>query len=587
MTSIAPRDDAAHVSEQDEAPATAGAVPRTQSSRHPDPSGPHEVRSLQILVVDDDPRNLTAIEVALEGLSAELVMARSGTEALRHLLEREFALILLDVQMPGLDGFATARLIRERARSKHIPIIFVTAHHQDDREVLRGYELGAVDFLFKPIVPEVLQSKAQVFVELHRRTEEVRMQAERLRELERQNFEQRIEREREGWRAETMRREMDEQRRITAELAEADRQKNEFLAMLGHELRNPLAPVLLALQLMEMVGLPDPDLVKARAAAERQVRHLTRLVDDLLDVARIERGKFDLQLAPHDLRDLVRQAIETAELAMKQRKHELTLEVPSEPLHVMGDGVRLVQVVANLLQNAARYTNPVGHVKVHVTQSNEDARIEVVDDGTGIAPDFLPKVFDTFVQAKRGQGLGLGLTLVQRIVQQHGGSVQALSEGLGKGSTFVVTIPLGEPPTHKIILPDELGASEHQGMLRVVVVDDNDDIRDTMRQVVESLGHEVWTAADGSGAVALIQTTRPDLALLDVGLPDFDGLEVARRVRTDPNVSGTHLVAITGFGQALDRQGALEAGFDEHLVKPASTDDIRRVASRVRRTSRD
>lgn len=585
MTSIALPDDAAPVPDQDEASARGSGVPAARTDKHADPSGQHEVRALQILVVDDDARNLTAIEVALEGLAAELVMARSGAEALRHLLEREFALILLDVQMPGLDGFATARLIRERARSKHIPIIFVTAHHQDDSEVLRGYELGAVDFLFKPIVQEVLQTKAQVFVELHRRTEEVRAHAERVRELELQAFEQRIEREREAWRAESLRREMEEQRRINAELAEADRQKNEFLAMLGHELRNPLAPVLLALQLMEMVGLPDPNLVKARAAAERQVRHLTRLVDDLLDVARIERGKFDLQITPHDLRDLVRQAVETADPAMKQRKHEMTFDVPDEPLYVMGDGVRLVQVVANLLHNAARYTEPGGHVRVRVTQVDDDARVVVDDDGTGIAPDFLPKVFDTFVQARRGQGLGLGLTLVQRIVQQHGGTVNAHSDGLGKGSTFTFTIPLGEPPTNKITLPEEVRPSQ-QGPLRVVVVDDNDDIRDTMRQVVEGLGHEVWTGCDGASAVALIKQVRPDLALLDVGLPDFDGMEVARRVRRDSDVAETHLVAITGFGQALDREGALAAGFDEHLVKPASTDDIRRVVSRVGRTAR-
>jgi two-component system, sensor histidine kinase len=571
----------------------AAVVPDTTESRPPsspagavtdpvEPTASLEVhaRSIDILVVDDDPRNLTAIEVALGPMSAQLVKARSGAEALRQLLERDFALVLLDVQMPGLDGFETAKLIRERARSKHIPIVFVTAYQQEDREILRGYELGAVDFLFKPIIPEVLRAKARVFVELDARTEEVRIQAERLRALERQNFEQRMQRERDAWRADVLRQQMEEQRRINTELAEADRQKNEFLAMLGHELRNPLAPVLLALQLMQMEGLPDPKLERARAAAERQIRHLTRLVDDLLDVARIERGKIELQLEELDFRDVVRQALETTQPTIEGRHHRLTMQIAAEPLTIQGDSVRLVQVVGNLLHNAARYTEPGGVITVDLRRDGDQAVLTVTDTGLGIAPELLSKVFDTFVQARRGQGLGLGLTLVKRMIEQHGGSVGARSEGVGKGSTFEVRLKTIKA-TRKRPSSDRMLAVGPELSLRVVVVDDNDDVRETMREVLETLGHRVWSASDGATGVALIAEKKPHLALLDVGLPDMDGMEVARRVREQLGPSTTHLVAITGYGQVHDRKRCLDAGFDEHLVKPASADSVRRIIAQL------
>src|SRR5688572_9570166 len=279
--------------------------------------------TFDILVIDDNPANLLAIEAALAGLGLNLVTAQSGADGLRQLLERDFALILLDIEMPGMNGFETARLVRGRLRTRHVPIIFVTAFSRDDREILEGYALGAVDFLFKPIVPEVLRAKASVFVELRRRTDEVARQAELLREAERQEHKRRLAEERQRWESEALREQMEKEKanaaatahkaaelartvaaleRVESELMErqrqleqADRRKNEFLALLGHELRNPLAPIVTGLELIRSRPFDDPILRKACGALERQVGHLTRLVDDLLDVSRITTGKIDLR----------------------------------------------------------------------------------------------------------------------------------------------------------------------------------------------------------------------------------------------------------------------------------------------------
>ncbi len=539
---------------------------------------------LDILVVDDDARNLVAIEAALGDLASHLVEARSGTEALRRLLERDFALVLLDVRMPGLGGFETARLIREREKSRHIPIIFVTAYPQEDADVLRGYALGAVDFLSKPIVPDVLRAKAQVFVDLRARTEELRVQAERLRELERQNFEQKIRQEREEWRAAALRREMDEQRRINAQLEEADRQKNEFLAMLGHELRNPLVPVVNALELWKRETSTDPRLERAREAAVRQCRHLVRLVDDLLDVSRIERGKIDLQRVPTDVRDIARLAIDTVRPHVDQRGHRLTASLGAAPVYVHGDPVRLAQVVGNLLHNAARYTDPGGTIDLRVDRRGADVVIRVEDDGRGIDPDLLPRVFDVFVQAhERAGGLGLGLTLVKRLVEAHGGSVEARSAGPGCGSAFEVRLPMHEVEAQGA--PAPRAARPAVRSMSVVVVEDDDDIRETTQALLEAFGHRAETAPDGRSGVELVCRTRPELALVDLGLPDLDGLEVARRIRAQLGASAPHLVAVTGYGQEEDRERCREAGFDAHLVKPASPDLLVQTIERAARRS--
>ncbi|HEV8237934.1 MAG TPA: response regulator [Thermoanaerobaculia bacterium] len=525
-----------------------------------------------ILVVDDDPGNLAAIEVALGELGRNLVKARSGEEALRQLLAQDFALILLDVNMPGMDGFETARVIRERPRSRHVPIIFVTAYNREDTDlILRGYSLGAVDFLFKPIVPEVLRAKAAVFVELQNRTAVVQRQAEMLREMERRELERRMEEERQQWEAQALR--------------EENQRKDEFLAVLAHELRNPLSPLVTGLELIKCYGIEHDGLERVRESMERQVRHLIRLVDDLLDVSRISRGKIALRLEPVELGRVVHQAVESAEPLLAERHHELVVEHCDEQLVLSGDQVRLTQVVANLLHNAARYTDPGGRIEVSCGRDSRHAVLRVADNGRGIAPQVIDRIFDIFVQEREGGGgLGLGLTLVHRLVQLHGGAVRAYSEGTGRGSEFVVRLPLADEKLVAQGLTAAARAAEEANgdarpsrPLRIVVVEDQDDVRDAMQALLEGWGHRVESAADGKSGIELILQTRPEVALVDIGMPGLDGYAVARRVRAELGPQSPRLVAVTGFGREEDREKARRAGFDSHLTKPAGPRELRRV----------
>jgi signal transduction histidine kinase len=520
-----------------------------------------------ILVVDDDPANLAAIEVALGDLGRRLVKARSGAEALRFLLTQDFALILLDVNMPGMDGFETARIIRGRERSRHVPIIFVTAYIRDDIDILTGYSLGAVDFLFKPIVPEVLRAKASVFVELQQRTAEVARQADLLREMERREGERRLQEERQRWEAESLR--------------EENRRKDEFLALLAHELRNPLSPMVTGLELVKCYGIEHEGLERVRTSMERQVHHLIRLVDDLLDVSRISRGKINLRREVVDLGHVLEQAVESTHPMLDERHHELEVEPCPEPMRLLGDGVRLTQVIANLLHNAGRYTEPGGRIRLSCGRDGEDAVVRVADNGRGIAPEMLDRVFEMFVQAENGGGgLGLGLTLVQRLVELHGGRVRAFSEGPGKGSEFLVRLPLlgVELPAD---VDEPVTTEPHEDLegpaLRIVLVEDQTDVREALEALLLGWGHEVETAPDGIQGVDLILDRRPDLALVDIAMPGLDGYAVARRVRAKLGPAAPRLVALTGFGREEDRERARRAGFDSHLTKPAVPKDLRRI----------
>jgi CheY-like chemotaxis protein len=524
-----------------------------------------------ILVVDDDAGNLAAIEAALGDLGRNLVKAGSGAEALRHLLAQDFALILLDVNMPNMDGFETARIIRERPRSRHVPIIFVTAYNRDDTEIiLRGYSLGAVDFLFKPIVPEVLRAKAAVFVELENRAAEVRRQAEMLRAMERRELERRLDEERQLWEAQALR--------------EENQRKDEFLAVLAHELRNPLSPLVTGLELIKAYGIEHEGLQRVRKSMERQVRHLIRLVDDLLDVSRISRGKINLRLEAIELGRVLHQALESAEPLVSERQHELVVEHCDEDLVLYADQVRLTQVVANLLHNAARYTEPGGRIEVSCGRDAGHAVLRVADNGRGIAPQMLDRIFDIFVQEREGGGgLGLGLTLVHRLVQLHGGAVRAYSEGIDRGSEFIVRLPLMEArvaaaaPAAGPEQAEENGDAHARRPLRIVVVDDQDDVRESMQALLEGWGHRVQSAADGKSAIELIVSTRPEVAIIDIGMPGLDGYAVARRVRAELAGQSPRLVALTGYGREEDREKARRAGFDSHLTKPASPKDLRRA----------
>ena len=529
----------------------------------------------RVLVVDDDPQNLMAMEVALLSIRCQQIQVRSGAAALRELLRQEFAVILLDVQMPDLDGFETARLIRSRERNRHVPIIFVTAYSQDKEDARRGYEIGAVDFLFKPIVAEVLCAKVQALIELRERADQVTRQARQLRAMERAEAESRLAEERRRWEAEALKLQ-------NQYLEENDRRKDEFLAVLAHELRNPLAPIANGLTMMSEVGLKDPQLVKAHSIMDRQVRHLIRLVDDLLDVSRISQGKLELYREPMDLKVAATQAIEACENRLKAKRQTLYLSTCDEAIEVVGDSVRLVQVFVNILNNASRYSDEGRDIFVVMSRQDNEAVVKIRDQGRGIAREAQDRIFDMFVQERQGgDGLGLGLSLVRQIARLHGGSVAVSSEGPNQGSEFVVRLPLPAPETlsqrtfpTSVQDPSPVPAER---ALRVALVEDDDDIRETMTLILEQWGHFVSSAPDGLAGVELICEMRPDIAFLDIGLPGLNGHGVASAICERMGPDRPRLVALSGYGQRHDRERSKQAGFDRHVVKPAQPDVLKRI----------
>ena len=701
-----------------------------------------------ILIVDDLPEKLLVFGAVLEDLHQELVFVRSGVEALREILKREFAVILLDVNMPDIDGFETASLIRRYKKSAHTPIIFITSY-ADDEQTRRGYALGAVDFILSPVVPEVLRTKVKVFVELHTMQQRVRRQgdergarmaAEAAMRVAEDNTRRshflshasrmlgtsldvasserdlldlllprsaslalllRTEGEAGPQRAllgsigpgegdvaqmamlptgglgaalqEALAATLDSGLRLTldeaalagfnaaafglpgaavlrsavlvplasarrklgvllvaceqtdassgprdwtileelasraavafenaelyrslqsenaertaaeAKLQEASRRKDEFLAMLAHELRNPLAPIRNALELIRRLAPPDVKLGWARDVMERQVKHMTRLVDELLDVARISEGKITLTREPVDLKAVIEHSVETAQPLIDEHRHVLQVKLPDSPVWLQGDFARLSQVVGNLLHNAAKYSGDGGRIALTLTVANGEALITVRDHGIGIEAALLPHVFDLFAQGARSLdrsqgGLGIGLTLVRRLVELHGGQVQAASEGSDRGTEFRVRIPAISvvqcppgPGTGAALLA-------RTSRRRVLIVDDNRDAAESIAQFLELEGHEVKSVGDGMLALASVPVFMPQVVLLDIGLPGLSGYEVAKRLRGMPSMQDTLLVAVTGYGQREDRQLAADAGFDHHFVKPT---DPRQLAELI------
>ncbi len=364
-----------------------------------------------------------------------------------------------------------------------------------------------------------------------------------------------------------------------AEAETASRAKDEFISLLGHELRNPLSPILTALELMRLRG-PDA-FARERGVIERQVGHLVRLVDDLLDVSRITRGKVELRRQCVEVADVVRKAIEMASPLLEQRHHHLMVEM-AEGVRLYADEARLAQVVANLLTNAAKYTEPGGRIRLAADRTGGEVTLAVSDNGRGISPELLPRMFDLFVQGHpRGDrsqgGLGLGLAIVRSLVELHGGRVEARSTGPGHGSEFVVRLPVFEPSrAESVAAPAEVASGARPGRpLRILVIDDNRDGADFLAEVLSEMGHEVAVAYDGPSGLATAASFRPELALVDIGLPIMDGYEVARRLRAEPGLEGLTLVAVTGYGQKADRERALRQGFAEHLTKPLDLERLR------------
>jgi signal transduction histidine kinase/ActR/RegA family two-component response regulator len=372
---------------------------------------------------------------------------------------------------------------------------------------------------------------------------------------------------------------------VEDELRAANRQKDQFLAMLAHELRNPLAPIMTAAQLLKLGRLDSKSAANASEIIVRQAEHMTDLVNDLLDVSRVTRGLVTLEKEELDLNAIVAAAVEQVGPLIDARRHALTLQLSGQPARVTGDRTRLVQVISNILNNAAKYTAPGGRIVLAVTLDAEQATVAVRDNGVGIAPETLPYIFDLFTQAERTPdrsqgGLGIGLALVKSLVALHGGTVHAHSDGLGQGSEFSISLPCTTRPAAQA--PDA-GAAGNQdavqdhGNLRVMVVDDNADAAQMLAALLEVQGHAVSVEYDGRGALARALREHPDVLLLDIGLPDMDGYELARRLRAQPENASATLVALTGYGQNQDRQEARLAGFDHYLVKPADLNEVNEV----------
>jgi PAS domain S-box-containing protein len=378
-------------------------------------------------------------------------------------------------------------------------------------------------------------------------------------------------------------------RKRIEELEAAERRINEFLAMLGHELRNPLAPIRNAVAILRAgssSGAP-PDYEREERAAsiiERQVVHLTRLVDDLLDVSRITSGKIGLRTESVDLAASVHSAIEAARPAMERKRQAFEFQHVAWPLPVRGDPTRLTQIIVNLLDNASKYTPAGGHILLAVERLEKLAVIRVRDDGLGIPTELLPRMFDLFVQGERGLdrsqgGLGLGLTLVRRLVDLHGGTVTAASQGPGRGSEFEVRIPLDAGAAHKVSAAGMAAAETAPS--RILVVDDNEDSAESMATLVGMWGHDVRTANDAAGALRAAAEHRPEVVLLDIGMPQVSGYEVAQQLRAMPGFERTVLIAMTGYGQEEDRRRTKEAGFNHHLTKPVQPETLKAILSSV------
>jgi PAS domain S-box-containing protein len=372
-----------------------------------------------------------------------------------------------------------------------------------------------------------------------------------------------------------------ERKRAEEALRDADRRKDEFLAMLAHELRNPLAPIRNGLQILKIPGLPRGQLDRAREILERQVGHMTRLIDDLLDVSRITRGKVQLAREPLELAAIIGRAVEVARPLLDARRHQLTVSLPAEPVRVDGDAVRLAQVFANLLNNAAKFMAEGGEVAVTAQQADGEVAVCVRDKGVGIRSDMINQVFELFTQvdptlARSQGGLGIGLTLVRSLVEMHGGRVEALSEGLGKGSTFVVRLPTLADPSRGgkegPLAAARAEAADGRPHSRILVIEDNRDSALMLAELVRAWGHEVHMAYDGVAGLLAARDLQPQIVLLDIGLPGMNGYEVARELRKTPGLEESLIVALTGYGQVEDRQRAQASGVNVHLVKPADPD---------------
>jgi signal transduction histidine kinase len=521
-----------------------------------------------ILLVEDDPGIARLERLRLERAGYAVATAATAEEGLRKVAEGGIELIVLDQQLtPGTSGLEFFRQVK--AAGYNVPAILVTGM-QEENLLVEALRAGVRDFVPKtqnflnhlePIVTRVLD-QVRTERELAESRVVARENEERRRELER---------------------EIAHRKRVEQTLKEGDLRKDQFLAMLAHELRNPLAPISNAVQIMKAEGLSGPYFQWSVKVIEDQIKQMTRMVDDLLDVSRITRGKVVLQKEPIDLEVVVDLAVEASRPLIKDCKHELTVVLPPRPIILEVDPARMAQVLSNLLNNAAKYTDEGGEISLSAEPAGCEVLIRVRDNGIGITPELLPHVFDMFTQAdqtlsrSRG-GLGIGLTLVRSLVEMHNGRVGVHSDGPDRGSEFTVRLPLPAQPD--AAQPDAADpVTDDAGIpfqrRRILVVDDNRSHATSLGVLLRTMGHQVDEAYDGVTALELAQRHRPDVILLDIGLPVMDGYEVARRCREQKDLEQTMLVAMTGYGKEEDRRRSQEAGFNVHLVKPVNLEDLR------------
>jgi signal transduction histidine kinase len=554
---------------------------------------PHGHDAANILLVDDQPARLLTYRAILEPLGHNLVSVNSGLEALEALMKQDFAVVLLDVKMPGMDGFETAQLIHDHPRFEATPIIFVTGVHVTEFDRLKGYKAGAIDYVYIPVVPEILRSKVAVLIELDRQRRALqavnKQLAESIRQLEEANSQLQTEKTREleeinarlqkandelSRTNNSLEGEVRERIRAENSLKDAVVKRDEFLAMLSHELRNPLSPLRNASHMLMQGDTQDPKIVWSRGVIARQLKHMVRLVDDLLDVSRIARGKIVLVSEPVKVAEVVAAAVETVQPLLEQKRQMLEVQAPESELTVRGDPVRLAQVVGNLLHNAAKYTGDSGRITLLTREKAGHAEIVVRDTGIGIAAEAMPRIFELFTQipserASTTGGLGIGLALVRALVELHGGEIVASSAGVDQGSEFIVRLPLLETGETAEDVPQVADRRATLPVRRnILIADDNQDALESLALMLRMEGHEVHCASDGEEALTLAAQRRPEILVLDVGMPKLDGCEVARRIRAESWGRDAVLVALTGWGQEVDRRRSREAGFDLHLVKP-------------------
>jgi signal transduction histidine kinase len=507
-----------------------------------------------ILLVDDRDDKLLALETVLAELGQKVVLARSGAEALRLLLQQSVAVIVLDVNMPGMDGFETAALIRQRQNFELTPIIFISAVNYSETHLARGYSLGAVDYIMSPIVPEIFRAKVSFFVELYKKTEQLRQQAE-------------------------IRSRLAQAEAARARAEAANSAKDRFFAILSHELRTPLTPILFcASTLSTDANLPE----YARKDLEGLVRNVlleARLIDDLLDIARISQGKFKLILEQIDAHALLDAAIGVCAEEIAERNLHLHRELNATHADVFGDSARLTQLFWNLLKNAAKFTPPGGEITVRTSTVEGSLLIQVIDSGIGIDRAALPKIFNPFEQIQPSQcgGLGLGLAISKAIIEQHNGNISASSEGLGRGTTFAVRLPaITQRPQREsavALVPGPILPNEGETRKHILLVDDHPDTANALKIFLSRAGYTVVLAPDIQTALQCIEKQTFGLLLCDLGLPDGRGEDLLQSLRQ--NGYKFPAVALSGFGAEEDIARARAAGFHTHLTKPVHPDRLK------------